>query len=191
MADVPRMDYLWDALKDYPIDKQVIWSKWWITRNTPFYMSLKALWQYCHTWITYRSTCRVTLMTTDHVTWGTIAHMWLRYVQWMTNIWATETCMMNTHAAQTHVWLLQMIDLASMKATQSCATMKLPIKQYETHTNNKNTWGNCSHVDINRTTPRSFKSRQIWLDPSNIGPPGQFLHWWYLPKWSFVPQCEE
>ena len=68
---------------------------------------------------------------------------------------------MNAHAAQTHIQLIQMIDLASTQATQSRMMMKLPIKQYETHTNNKNTWGNHSHDNLGRTTPRSFQSRQI------------------------------
>ena len=49
----------------------------------------------------------------------------------------------------------------SAQATQSRATMKLPIKQYETHTNNKNTRGNDSHDNLDRTIPRSFQSRQI------------------------------
>ena len=52
----------------------------------PLCMSLEALWQYCHTWITYSSASRVNLATTDHVTCGTISHMQLGHVQQTTNI---------------------------------------------------------------------------------------------------------
>ena len=55
----------------------------------------------------------------------------------MTNIQVTETHATNAHAVQTHVQLIQRIDLASTRATQSHTMMKLPIKQYKTHTNNK------------------------------------------------------
>ena len=55
----------------------------------------------------------------------------------MANIQVTETHATNAHAVQTHVQLIQTIDLASMRATQPCTMMKLPIKQYKTHTNNK------------------------------------------------------
>ena len=47
----------------------------------PFCMFLEALWQYCHAWIAYRSTCRITLVTADHATHGTIPHMRLGHVQ--------------------------------------------------------------------------------------------------------------
>ena len=100
-------------------------------------MSLEALWQYCHTWITYRSACRVTLAMTDHVPHGTFSHMWLGHVQGMTNVQVTETCVTHAHMAQTHIELIQMTDPASVQATQSHTMMKLPIKQSETHTNNK------------------------------------------------------
>ena len=54
----------------------------------------------------------------------------------------TETHATNAHEAQTHVQLIQTTNLASAQATQSCTMMKISIKQYETHTNNKITWGN-------------------------------------------------
>ena len=69
----------------------------------PFCMSLEALWHYCHAWVTYRSACRVTLATIDHLTHGNISHVRLGHMQQMTNIRVTKTCMMNAHAAQTHV----------------------------------------------------------------------------------------
>ena len=52
----------------------------------------------------------------------------------MTNVQATETHMTNACVAQTHIQLIQMIDLASMQATQSCTMMKLPIKMKHTLT---------------------------------------------------------
>ena len=79
-------------------------------------MSIKALSQYCHTWITYRSACRATLVRTDKVTRGTISHVRLRHAQQTTNVQATETCLMNTCVAQTHIQLIQTIDPASGQA---------------------------------------------------------------------------
>ena len=52
----------------------------------PLCMSLEALWQYCHICITYRSASRVTLVTTDHITCGTISHVRLGCMQEMMNI---------------------------------------------------------------------------------------------------------
>ena len=144
-------------------------------------MLLEALWQYCHALITYTSACRVILATTDHVTHGTISHVQLGCAQQMTNIRATKTHVMNACMAQTHIQFTQMTNLASVQATQPHVTMKLPIKQNKTHTNNKITWGNHSHNDPGKITLRSFQSRQIWQDPPMWDFPVQFLHWWYLP----------
>ena len=52
----------------------------------PLCMSLEALWQSCHAWITYRSACRISLVTTDRDTCGTISHVRLGHAQQMTNI---------------------------------------------------------------------------------------------------------
>ena len=66
-------------------------------------MLLEALWQYCHAWITYRSACRVILVTADHVACGTISYVQLGCMGQMTNIQATKTHMTNACTAQTHV----------------------------------------------------------------------------------------
>ena len=71
----------------------------------PLCMSLETLWQYCHTWITYRSASRVTLVTTDHITHGTISHVQLGHAQQMMNVQATEThdeCMHSSNPHMTH-----------------------------------------------------------------------------------------
>ena len=73
MVDMPCLDYLWDGQKDCPRDKQIIGGKREIARNMPHCMLLEALWQYCHAWITYRSACRVILVSTDRITPGTIS----------------------------------------------------------------------------------------------------------------------
>ena len=52
----------------------------------PLGMSLEAIRQYCHDWITYRSTCTLALATTDNVTCGTIPHVQLGHAQRMTNV---------------------------------------------------------------------------------------------------------
>ena len=75
MADVPRLDHLWDCQKGCPDDKQIMWSKVAIARSTPHYMLLEALWQSCHAWITHRSVCRVLLATTANITCGTISYV--------------------------------------------------------------------------------------------------------------------
>ena len=80
----------------------------------PLCMSLEALWQYCHAWITYRSACRITLAMTDHVTCGTISHVQLGYVQQMTNIRVTETTVMNVQQ------LKPMYDLFKQLMWQVC-----------------------------------------------------------------------
>ena len=74
MVDVPRLDYLWDGQKDCPDDKQIIWGMREIPGNMPLCMLLVPLWKSCHTWIAYRSVCRVVTATTDHDTHGTISH---------------------------------------------------------------------------------------------------------------------
>ena len=64
-----------EGQKDCPDDKQIMWSKKEITRSIPHHMLLEALWQSCHAWITHRTICRVLLVTTDHITHGTISHV--------------------------------------------------------------------------------------------------------------------
>ena len=43
MTEVPRLDHLSDYQKDYPGDKQIMWSKKAITRSILHYMILEAL----------------------------------------------------------------------------------------------------------------------------------------------------
>ena len=75
MVDVPRLDNLWDGQKDCPSMKQIMWSMIEIPGNIPLCMPLGSLWQSCRAWITYRSFCRVVVVTTDHITHGTISHV--------------------------------------------------------------------------------------------------------------------
>ena len=82
MVDVPCLDHLWDSQKDFPCDKQIIWSMREIPGNMPLCMPLGPLWQSYHAWITYRRICRVVIATTDHVTHGTISHVQPGHAQW-------------------------------------------------------------------------------------------------------------
>ena len=81
MADVPCLDHLWDGQKYCPDDGQIKWHRWQIPRIMPLFMFLELLQQSCHAWITYRSICRVVVVTTDQVTCGTISHVRLGHVQ--------------------------------------------------------------------------------------------------------------
>ena len=75
MVDVPRLDHVWDGQKDCSVDKQIIWSMQKIPGNMPLCMPPGSLWQSFHTWITYRSICRVVIVMTDHITCGTTSHV--------------------------------------------------------------------------------------------------------------------
>ena len=66
MVDVQRLDHLCDSQKDFPGDKQIIWSLIEIPVNMPLCMPMGCLWQSCHAWITYRRACRVVIVMTDH-----------------------------------------------------------------------------------------------------------------------------
>ena len=74
-VDVPCLDHLWEVQKDYPGDKQIIWSMREIPGNMPLCTPLGPLRQSCHASITYGSICRVVVITTDHLTCGKICHV--------------------------------------------------------------------------------------------------------------------
>ena len=75
MAGVPCLDHLWDGRKECPDDGKIRWHKWEVRRNMPICMLLGPLWQSWYAWITYRSICRVVIVTTDQVTHGTTSHV--------------------------------------------------------------------------------------------------------------------
>ena len=52
----------------------------------------------------------------------------------MTNAQTTKTHVMNVQMVQTCIQLIQSINPMSLQATSTCMMMKLPNKQYETHT---------------------------------------------------------
>ena len=77
-------------------DGEISWHKWEVPRNMPICVLLGPLWQSCHAWITYRSICRVVIVTADQVTCQTISPVQLDK-EWacITNIWMSKTCMTN------------------------------------------------------------------------------------------------
>ena len=72
----------------------------------------------CHSWITYRGTCRVILVMTDHVELSLMHNYGVCNKQTCTaNARVTETHAMNTCMAQTHIQFTQMTNPASTQAT--------------------------------------------------------------------------